>query len=120
MATEKLNRVYSNNLGTTLTTVYTAPAHASSGTENMSVIISLMVCNTHSAAITADVVLMPGGTSTEINIANNIEIPDKNAVEIIQSRVFLKHDGTDGDVVKVRCDTGSHADVWISTLEGIN
>ena len=33
MATEKLNRVYSNNLGTTLTTVYTAPAHASSRTK---------------------------------------------------------------------------------------
>ena len=117
---EKLNRHYSNQVGSTLTTVYTAPAHASSGTENMSVLLSLILCNTHSSAVTADVVFVPGGTSTEINITNNVAINAGNSLETIQSRLFLKHDGTNADVIKVRCDTGSHLDVLISTIEGIN
>lgn len=117
---EKLNRHYSNQVGSTLTTVYTAPAHASSGTENMSVLLSLILCNTHSSSVTADVVFVPGGTSTEINITNNVVINAGNSLETIQSRLFLKHDGTNADVIKVRCDTGSHLDVLVSTIEGIN
>ena len=117
---EKLNRHYSNGVGTSLATVFTAPAHATSGTENMSVVCSLVLCNTHSAAVTADVVFVPGGTSTEINLANNISIATGNSVEIIQSRVFVKHAGTNADVIKVRCDTGAHIDVLLSTLEGLN
>tara|TARA_Y100000310_G_scaffold333845_1_gene412245 strand:- start:974 stop:1333 length:360 start_codon:yes stop_codon:yes gene_type:complete len=117
---EKINRHYLNGIGTTLTTAFTAPAHATSGTENMSVIISLILCNTHSGTVTADVVFVPGGTSTEINLTNNVSIATGNSVEVIQSRVFMKHDGTNADVVKVRCDTGAYIDVLLSTLEGLN
>ena len=117
---EKLNRHYSNGVGNSLTTVFTSPAHTNSGTENMSAIVSILLCNTHSSSVTADVVFVPGGTSTEINLANNISIDAGNSVEIIQSRVIMKHDGTNAELIKVRCDTGAHIDTLISTLEGIN
>tara|TARA_R100000152_G_C6621499_1_gene72060 strand:- start:125 stop:484 length:360 start_codon:yes stop_codon:yes gene_type:complete len=117
---EKLNRHYSNQIGSTLATVFTAPAHATSGTENMSVLLSLILCNTHSASVTADVIFVPAGTSTEINIVNNVAINAGNSLETIQSRVFLKHTGSNADVIKVRCDSGSHLDVLVSTIEGIN
>ena len=117
---ETLNRHYSNNIGTTATTVFTAPAHSSSGTQNMSVICGMVICNTHSASVTVDAYIVPGGTSTQINILNNVEIKAGNSVEAIQARSFLKHDGTNADTILVRCDTGSHADVFVSTLEGLN
>lgn len=117
---ETLNRHYSNNVGTTATAVFTAPAHSSSGTQNMSVICGMVICNTHTADVTVDAYIVPGGTSTQINILNNVEIKAGNSVEAIQSRIFLKHDGTNADAILVRCDTGTHADVFVSTLEGLN
>ena len=117
---ETLNGHYQNNVGTSATTVFTAPAHSSSGTQNMSVICGMVICNTHTATITVDAYIVPGGTTTQINILNNVSIEAGNSVEAIQSRIFLKHDGSNADTVVVRCDTGAHADVFVSTLEGLN
>ena len=117
---EKLNRHYVNGIGTSATTVFTAPAHSSSGTENMSVVCGLIICNTHTADVTVDAFIVPGGTSTQISILNNVSIKAGNSLEAIQSRIFIKHDGTNADVIQVKCDTGAHIDVFTSTLEGIN
>jgi len=117
---ETLNRHYSDGVGDSATTVFTAPAHTTPATVNMSVVCSVIVCNTHSAEITVDVTLTPAGTSTTINICNDVQIPAKNSIEAIQSRLFLKHDGTNADVIKVLCNEGAYADVLISTVEGLN
>ena len=117
---EILNRHYANAVGTSGTTVFTAPAHSSSGTVNRSVVCSMIICNIHTTDITVDAIVTPAGTSTEISILNNVVIKAGNSLEAIQSRLFLQHNGTNADTLKVICDTGSYADVLVSTLEGVN
>ena len=117
---EKLNRHYVNGIGTSATAVFTAPAHATSGTENMSVVCGMIICNTHTEDVTVDAYVIPGGTSTQISILNNVSIKAGNSLEAIQSRLFIKHDGSNADVIQVKCDTGAYIDVLVSTLEGIN
>jgi len=117
---ELLNRHYANGVGTTGSTVFTAPAHSSSGTINRSVVCSMVICNTHTADVTVDAVVTPAGTTTEISILKSVIIKAGNSLEGIQSRLFLQHNGTNADTLKVICNTGSHVDVLVSTLEGVN
>ena len=79
-------------------------------------LIGIRVTNVLAATIQVDVYISSGGN--DYHIAKNLSIPQGSGYELIQdgSKVNILN----GDVLKIKSDTASSADVWVSFIDSIS
>jgi len=97
------------NVGTSLTTVYTAPVGSTS------TIIGLYLCNQSGGSIEANTVFSDSSSSTLVNITHNTPIPSGTSIAVIggDAKVVLEA----GDSIQVQSNVASSIDVVLSYLE---
>src|SRR5210317_1126341 len=97
------------NVGTSLTTVYTAPAGSTC------TIIGLYICNQSGGSIEANTVFSDSSSSTLVNITHNTPIPSGTSIAVIggDAKVVLE----EGDGIRIQSNIASSLDVVLSYLE---
>jgi len=96
------------SVGTSPVTVYTSVGN--------SIIIGLDIANTNSssAAVTIDVTITHSATT--IYYLKGAPLPPGATLQVISGQKLVL---TNGDALKVTCNTASSADVFVSLLEGV-
>lgn len=95
------------NVGTTSTTVYTAPALTTTTA------IGLQLCNVAATSILADVTLTKGATT--VYLLKDVPLPTGSTIVVIGGDQKVVLNTT--DVLKVRSNTASSLDAVLSVLE---
>ena len=99
--------------------VYTVPAGAGS-TALESIVIGITLANKHTAGITASVFLDNEDGSNDVYIIKNATIPAGSSLEVMSgNKLVVQNDGSNADVVRVSCNTGSSLDALITVLEDV-
>ena len=94
--------------------VYTVPSGKNS------ILIGCILCNKTGSGITADVLLDTSISGNEdAYLVKSVQIPGGSSLEIVEGKVVLTHDGSNGDVLKVLASAGSALDVTVSVLEDV-
>lgn len=102
------------NIGTTLETIYTVPSSKNS------IIIGCLLCNTSGSGITADVQIDTAITGEEdVYLVKGVQIPGGSSLEVVEGKIVVKHDGTNGDVVKAKASVTNALDITLSLLEDV-
>jgi hypothetical protein len=96
------------NVGTSPTTVYTAPA------SKKAIIIELDVCNTTLGAVTTSVYITSGGQ--DYYVVKNAPVPVGGSLQVISGQKIVL---TDGDLIKVLSSSATSLDVISSILEDV-
>lgn len=96
------------NVGTTATTVYTAPSSTTS------ICIELDVCNTTSSGVTCDAYITSGGNN--YYIVKGTPVPVGGSLQIVAGQKIVL---SNGDLLKVVSSVASSLDVIGSILEGV-
>tara|TARA_A100001015_G_C14719629_1_gene605403 strand:+ start:100 stop:426 length:327 start_codon:yes stop_codon:yes gene_type:complete len=105
---QNFRRFSSNNVGTSVTSVYTADSYDT--------IVGIALTNVHTSSINVDVYINDGTNdiylvkSAPIPVGSQLQIIDGGAKVVVQS----------GDVIKVKSDVASSCDVWISAVDAIS
>ena len=107
----KTNGAMPTSAGTPLT-LYTVP------NSTTTVVIGLMLCNIHTASVTADVQLVSDTSDTETNetvlLAKDVSIPNGSTLELLTGgKVVLQTT----DVLKIDCSVTGKIDATLSILE---
>ena len=83
-------------------------------------IVGLRLANTTTSTITADVVIVDNNNSDAVlgYIIKNAPIPAGSSLELIDggAKIVMQN----GDALKVKSDTASSADVWVSVVDAIS
>ncbi len=117
MASETLGRAVASGIGTGGTTILTA---SYTNAAEYTVLLGLVLANTHSADVTVNVEIVPYNTTpSSIYLIKGLSIATGNSYEVIQSRVVLYNNTSAGDAVKITCTTGSHIDAIASYIQGV-
>ena len=117
MASETLGRALAKDVGTSGTNIFTASYTSAA---EYTVVLGIVLANTHSSAVTVDVELIPYNTSpSSIYLLKNLSIEAGNSYEVIQSRIVLYNNTSAGDVIKATCSTGSYIDAVVSYIQGV-
>lgn len=96
------------NVGTSATTVYSAPA------SKKSICIELDVCNTTTSGVSCDAYITSGGN--DYYIVKNAPVPVGGSLQIIAGqKIVLSNE----DALKVISNTASSLDVIASILEDV-
>ena len=97
-----------NAVGTSATDVHTSNSDDA--------IIGIRVANVVTQTIAVDVYISSGGS--DYYLAKNVSIPQGSSMEFIDggAKVVL----LSGDAVKVKSDTASSADCWLSYIDSIS
>ena len=109
-------RFMNASVGTSLETVYTVPSNKNS------IIIGCLLCNKTGSGITADVFIdtaLSGAGNADIYLVKGVQIPGGSSLEIMEGKVVLTHDGSNGDVLRAIASTGSALDIVVSVLEDV-
>jgi hypothetical protein len=95
------------NIGTTATTLYTAPAATTT------TVIGLSICNVHTSGVVARVTLVKGGTTA--HLIKNVPLPYGSSLVVVggDQKVVL----ATGDYIQVASDVASSIDAVASVLE---
>lgn len=94
--------------------VYTVPSGKNS------ILIGCILCNKTGSGITADVQIDTAISGNEdVYLVKSVQIPGGSSLEIVEGKVVLTHDGSQGDVLKVLASAGSSLDVTVSVLEDV-
>ena len=104
------------SVGTSLETVYTVPSGKNS------IIIGCLLCNKTGSGITADVFIdtaISGGNNADVYLVKGIQIPGGSSLEIVEGKVVLTHDGSNGELLRALSSTGSALDIVVSVLEEV-
>ena len=80
-------------------------------------VIGLRLANILTSAITISVWVSVGGSTTRY-LVKDLSIPPSSAVELVQGGA--KFVMQNSDVIKVKSDTASSADVWVSAVDDIS
>jgi|TARA_R100000231_G_C5315803_1_gene161899 hypothetical protein len=107
----KTNAAMPASAGTPLT-LYTVPSSTTT------VVIGLILCNVHSAAVTADVQLVSDTSDTETNetvfLAKDVDIPAGTSLEVLTGgKVVVQAT----DIIKIDCSVTAKIDATLSILE---
>tara|TARA_Y100000361_G_C11095070_1_gene308564 strand:- start:107 stop:457 length:351 start_codon:yes stop_codon:yes gene_type:complete len=107
----KTNAAMPSSAGTPLT-LYTVPSSTTT------VVIGLILCNVHSAAVTADVQLVSDTSDTETNetvlLAKDVDIPAGASLEVLTGgKVVVQAT----DIIKIDCSVSAKIDATLSILE---
>ena len=97
----------SNAIGTTYTTVYTAPAATTT------IILAGTIANTSTSALVNTEVIVNNGTDDINIIGTSTPIPVGTALSFVDGKLVLQA----GDVLKVKASVASVLDVYISLME---
>jgi|TARA_B100000900_G_C20210558_1_gene565639 hypothetical protein len=105
---QDFERLFARNVGTSAVTLMTSNSDDA--------LIGIRITNVLTATIQVDVYISSGGN--DYHIAKNLSIPQGSGYELIQdgSKVNL----LTGDVLKIKSDTASSADVWVSFIDSIS
>ncbi len=107
----KTNGAMPASAGTPLT-LYTVPSSTTT------VVIGLMLCNIHTASVTADVQLVSDTSDTETNetvlLVKGITIPANTTLEVLTGgKIVLQTT----DILKIDCSVTAKIDATLSILE---
>ena len=105
---QDFERLFARNVGTSAVSLLTS--------DSDDALIGIRVTNVLAATIQIDVYITSGGN--DYHLAKNLSIPQGSGYELIQdgSKVNILN----GDVLKIKSDTASSADVWVSFIDSIS
>ena len=105
--------------GASADAVYTVPAGAGS-TALESIIIGITLANKTSTGVTASVFLDNEDGSNDVFIVKDATVPAGSSLEVMSgNKIVVQNDGSNADVVRVSCNTGSSLDALITVLEDV-
>ena len=105
--------------GASADAAYTVPAGAGS-TALESIIIGITLANKSSSGVTASVFLDNEDGSNDVFIVKDATIPAGSSLEVMAgNKIVVQNDGSNADVVRVSCSTGSSLDALITVLEDV-
>ena len=105
--------------GASADAVYTVPAGAGS-TALESIIIGITLANKTSTGVTASVFLDNEDGSNDVFIVKDATVPAGSSFEVMAgNKIVVQNDGSNADVVRVSCNTGSSLDALITVLEDV-
>jgi hypothetical protein len=107
----KTNGAMPASAGTPLT-LYTVPSSTTT------VVIGLMLCNIHTAAVTCDVQLVSDTSDTETNetvlLVKDVSIPANSTLELLTGgKIVIQAT----DILKIDCSVSAKIDATLSILE---
>jgi len=109
-------RFMNASVGTSLEVVYTVPSNKNS------IIIGCLLCNKTGSGITADVQIdtaLSGSGNADVYLVKSVQIPGGSSIEIVEGKIVLTHDGSNGDVLKAAASATSSLDITVSVLEDV-
>ena len=105
---QDFERERARNIGTSASSIATA--------DSDDAIIGIRVANVVTQTIQVDVFISSGGN--DYYLAKNVSIPQGSTIEFIDGGAKVNLET--GDVVKVKSDTASSADCWLSYIDSIS
>jgi len=105
--------------GASADAVYTVPAGAGSSALE-SIIIGITLANKTSTGVTASVFLDNEDGSNDVFIVKDATVPAGSSLEIMSgNKLVVQNDGSNADVVRISCGTGSALDAIVTVLEDV-
>jgi len=105
--------------GASADAVYTVPAGAGS-TALESIVIGITLANKSSTGVTASVFLDNEDGSNDVFIVKDATVPAGSSLEVMSgNKIVVQNDGSNADVIRVSCNTGSSLDALITVLEDV-
>ena len=105
---QDFERNTSNAVGTSAVTLRTANSDDA--------IVGITVANVHSSQITVEVYINDG--SNDIHIVKDAPIPAGGALQVLDGGAKIVM--VSGDALKIKSNTASSADVWVSVVDAIS
>ena len=105
---QDFKRYASNNVGTSAVTVHTSNSNAT--------IIGISLANVSTSAITVDCYITVG--SDDIYLVKDAPIPTGSSLQVIDGGAKVVLQST--DVLKVKSDTASSLDAYVSLVDAIS
>ena len=105
---QDFERIIANGVGTGATTLRTA--------DSDDAIVGIMVANVTSSQITVEVYVTV--SSVDYHLIKDAPIPAGSSLQVLDggAKVVLQN----GDILKVKSNTASSADVWVSVVDAIS
>ena len=105
--------------GASADAVYTVPAGAGSSALE-SIVIGITLANKSSTGVTASVFLDNEDGSNDVFIVKDATVPAGSSLEVMSgNKIVVQNDGSNADVIRVSCNTGSSLDALITVLEDV-
>ncbi len=105
--------------GASADAVYTVPAGSGSSALE-SIIIGITLANKTSTGVTASVFLDNEDGSNDVFIVKDASVPAGSSLEVMAgNKIVVQNDGSNADVVRVSCNTGSSLDALVTVLEDV-
>tara|TARA_Y100000817_G_scaffold300220_1_gene279079 strand:+ start:424 stop:792 length:369 start_codon:yes stop_codon:yes gene_type:complete len=105
--------------GASADAVYTVPAGAGS-TALESIVIGITLANKTSTGVTASVFLDNEDGSNDVFIVKDATVPAGSSLEIMSgNKLVVQNDGSNADVIRISCGTGSALDAVVTVLEDV-
>ena len=105
--------------GASADAVYTVPAGAGS-TALESIVIGITLANKTSTGVTASVFLDNEDGSNDVFIVKDATVPAGSSLEIMSgNKLVVQNDGSNADVIRISCGTGSALDAIVTVLEDV-
>ena len=107
------------SVGTSLTTLYTVPAGASSAALE-SIVIRITMANKSTSGITASIFIDNEDGSNDVYIVKDANIPAGASLEVMSgNKLVLMNDGSNADNLEGIASASSSLDVTVSVLEDV-
>ena len=104
---QNFRRYTKNNVGTSVENVYTADSYDT--------IVGVALTNVHSSSINVDVYINDG--SNDIYLVKGAPIATGGALQVLGTgKVVVQN----SDALKVKSDTASSVDAWVSVVDAIS
>ena len=105
--------------GASADAVYTVPAGSGSSALE-SIVIGITLANKTSTGVTASVFLDNEDGSNDVFIVKDATVPAGSSLEVMAgNKIVVQNDGSNADVVRVSCNTGSSLDALVTVLEDV-
>ena len=105
---QNFRRYTFNDVGTSAETLFTANSYDT--------IVGISVSNVAGSAVLADVYINDG--TNDIYLVKEAPIPTGSSLQVLDGGAKFVVES--GDVLKVKSDTASSLDVWVSTVDDIS
>ena len=107
------------SVGTSLTTLYTVPAGASSSALE-SIVIGITMANKSTSGITASIFIDNEDGSNDVFIVKDASIPAGASLEVMSgNKLVLMNDGSNADNLEGIASAATSLDVTVSVLEDV-
>ena len=105
---QNFRRFTSNDVGVSAATLFTANSYDT--------VVGISVANVTGSAVNADVFINDG--TNDFYLVKSAPIPAGSALQVLDggAKVVVQNN----DILKVKSDTASSLDVWISTVDAIS